>query len=167
MESRPIFICNCAWPQRSNNKEKREGPKCFNMFSPAVLSPIHIGKKENLLIRYTKGLESPRKNELNEEVKDREPGKQVTPPQYNYKYKYKYKMQRQIPVRRALRTSAPCPESHRRLARRFPSLGSSDENPPKTFRLINIVLTLLQDEITGNHRLNRVPMMFRRSSARR
>ena len=82
-----------------------------------------------------------------------------------YENKYNYKMRRQIPVRRALRTSAPCPESHRRLARRFPSPASSDENRPKTVRLINIVLTLLQGELTGNHRLTRVPM-FRRSSAR-
>ena len=83
-----------------------------------------------------------------------------------YENKYNYKMRRQIPVRRALRTSSPCPESHRRLARRIPS-SSSDQNPP--LLLINIVLTLQQGVglITGNHRLNRWVPMLRRSSARR
>ena len=77
---------------------------------------------------------------------------------------------KQIPVRRARRTSDPCPESHRRLAMRFPSLASSDQNPPKSLlTTINIVLTLQEGGwITGNHRLDRqrwVPML-RRSSAR-
>ena len=102
----------------------------------------------------------------NEEVKDTwQTSDPSTIQIQKYENKYNYKMRRQIPVRRALRTSAPCPESHRRLARRFPSPASSDENRPKTVRLINIVLTLLQGELTGNHRLTRVPM-FRRSSAR-
>ena len=71
-----------------------------------------------------------------------------------------------IPVRRAQGASDPCPESHRRLARRIPS-SSSDQNPP--LLTINIVLTLQQGVglITGNHRLNRWVPMLRRSSARR
>ena len=70
-------------------------------------------------------------------------------------------------MRRGERASAPCPESHRRLTRRFPSLASSDqnENPPKNLRKLINILTL---EITGNHRSkNRVPMFVRRCSARR